>query len=67
MKLFDTVREKLGDVNIIAEDLGIITPSVRKLLKQAAYPGMKVLQFAFDPTGKSEYLPQNYTTQFCDA
>ena len=65
MKLFDTVREKLGDVNIIAEDLGIITPSVRKLLKQAAYPGMKVLQFAFDPTGKSEYLPQNYTSQNC--
>ena len=65
MKLFDTVREKLGDVNIIAEDLGIITPSVKKLLKQAAYPGMKVLQFAFDPTGKSEYLPQNYTSQNC--
>ena len=65
MKLFNTVREKLGDVNIIAEDLGIITPSVRKLLKQAAYPGMKVLQFAFDPTGKSEYLPQNYTSQNC--
>ena len=65
MKLFDTVREKLGDVNIIAEDLGIITPSVKKLLKQAAYPGMKVLQFAFDPTGKSEYLPQNYASQNC--
>ena len=65
MKLFNTVREKLGYVNIIAEDLGIITPSVKKLLKQAAYPGMKVLQFAFDPTGKSEYLPQNYTSQNC--
>lgn len=63
--LFRVIKEQTGKDGIIAEDLGIITPSVRRLLKQAAYPGMKVLQFAFDPTGKSEYLPQNYTSQNC--
>ena len=63
--LFEVIKKETGKDGIIAEDLGIITPSVRKLLKQAAYPGMKVLQFAFDPTGKSEYLPQNYTSQNC--
>ena len=63
--LFEVIKRETGKDGIIAEDLGIITPSVRKLLKQAAYPGMKVLQFAFDPTGKSEYLPQNYTSQNC--
>ena len=63
--LFNVIKRETGKGGIIAEDLGIITPSVRKLLKQAAYPGMKVLQFAFDPTGKSEYLPQNYTSQNC--
>lgn len=63
--LFRVIKEETGKDGIIAEDLGIITPSVRKLLKQAAYPGMKVLQFGFDPTGKSEYLPQNYTSQNC--
>ena len=63
--LFRVIKEQTGKDGIIAEDLGIITPSVRKLLRQAAYPGMKVLQFAFDPTGKSEYLPQNYTSQNC--
>ena len=63
--LFNVIKRETGKGGIIAEDLGIITPSVKKLLKQAAYPGMKVLQFAFDPTGKSEYLPQNYTSQNC--
>lgn len=63
--LFRVIKEKTGKDGIIAEDLGIITPSVRRLLKQAAYPGMKVLQFAFDPNGKSEYLPQNFASQNC--
>lgn len=63
--LFEVIKKETGKDGIIAEDLGIITPSVRKLLKQAAYPGMKVLQFAFDPNGKSEYLPQNYKSQNC--
>lgn len=63
--LFKVIKQETGNGGIIAEDLGIITPSVRRLLKQAAYPGMKVLQFAFSPDGKSEYLPQNYTSTNC--
>ncbi|MBR3869939.1 MAG: 4-alpha-glucanotransferase [Clostridia bacterium] len=56
MKLF----EKLGKLPIIAEDLGFITPQVRKLLKNSGFPGMKVLQFAFDTREESDYLPHNY-------
>ena len=63
--LFRVIKQETGNGGIIAEDLGIITPPVRKLLRQAAYPGMKVLQFAFDPSGDSEYLPQNYKSQNC--
>lgn len=46
MKLFDTVREKLGDVNIIAEDLGDIFDSVKKLLSDTGFPGMRVYSSA---------------------
>ncbi|WP_297521834.1 4-alpha-glucanotransferase [uncultured Clostridium sp.] len=59
-KLFKFIKKELGSVNIIAEDLGSITPEVKKLLKECNYPGMKVLQFAFDVNGDSEYLPHNY-------
>ena len=45
---------------IIAEDLGFLTDSVRRLLKQSKFPGMKVLQFAFDSREESDYLPHNY-------
>ena len=57
MDFFNAVKEKLGDLNCIAEDLGISTKRNRKLLKDAGYPGMKVLQFAFDATESSFYLP----------
>ena len=57
MDLFSTVKEKLGDVEIIAEDLGIITDSVRELVKRTGYPGMKILQFAFDESESSTFLP----------
>ena len=60
MKLFKAIKEKLGDLDIIAEDLGTITPPVRKLLKDTGYPGMKVLQFAFSPDSESEYLPHHH-------
>ena len=61
MKLFDTVREKLGDVNIIAEDLGDIFDSVKKLLSDTGFPGMRVLQFGFNSEGKdSIHLCHNY-------
>ncbi len=60
MKLFNAITEALGPVPIIAEDLGLMFDSVRELLKESGYPGMKVLQFAFDPETDSEYLPHNY-------
>ena len=45
---------------MIAEDLGLLTPSVLRLLKRTGYPGMKVLQFAFYAKDESAYLPQNH-------
>ena len=63
MELFDTLREKLGEKLVIAEDLGFMTEGVRKLVKDSGYPNMKVIQFAFNPAdigGASEYLPHNY-------
>lgn len=59
-KLFETVKKKLGNRAVIAEDLGFLTPSVLKLVKKTGYPGMKVLQFAFDSREESDYLPYNY-------
>ncbi len=60
MDLFHRVREVLGKVPIIAEDLGYLTPEVHQLLQDSGFPGMKVLQFAFDPNGESEYLPHRH-------
>lgn len=61
IELFDVLREKLGEeLPIIAEDLGYLTPSVRKLLADSGFPGMKVLEFAFDSREESDYLPHNY-------
>ncbi|NLA78888.1 MAG: 4-alpha-glucanotransferase [Erysipelothrix sp.] len=59
-KLFAQIKKELGDVNIIAEDLGLITDDVRELIHFCGYPGMKVLQFAFNPFSNSEYLPHNH-------
>ena len=59
--LFKTMKEVLGKKEIIAEDLGFLTPSVLKLVKKTGYPGMKVLQFAFDSREEGDYLPHNYT------
>ena len=61
IELFNTIKEKLGDVDIIAEDLGFLTETVKQLLDDTGYPGMKVLQFAFDSREDSDYLPHNYT------
>ena len=58
--MFNTVKEKLGDVDVIAEDLGYLTESVIEMVKESGYPGMKVLQFAFDSREESDYLPHNY-------
>lgn len=58
--IFKTLNKKLGDMDIIAEDLGFLTPAVKKLVRDTGYPGMKVLQFAFDSREESDYLPHNY-------
>ena len=57
----DVIRRKLPDVRIIAEDLGYLTDDVKALLRASGFPGMKVLQFAFDSREESDYLPHNYT------
>lgn len=62
MKLFKAFEREIGDnLPIIAEDLGYLTESVKKLLADTGYPGMKILQFAFDPRESGDYLPHNYT------
>jgi len=57
---FDTLKKEIGAARIIAEDLGFLTESVRDLVKQTGYPGMKVLEFAFDSSEASDYLPYHY-------
>ena len=59
MDLFRALEAALGRLPIIAEDLGDLVPSVRKLLADSTFPGMKVLQFAFGG-GDNEYLPHNH-------
>ena len=58
--LFKTVKKELNKPRIIAEDLGFLTPTVLKLVKRTGYPGMKVLEFAFDSEEDNDYLPHNY-------
>ncbi|HEX8981744.1 MAG TPA: 4-alpha-glucanotransferase [Ktedonobacterales bacterium] len=58
--LFAAIREKLGDVPFIAEDLGVITPGVRALQEALGFPGMRVLQFAFGGSPQNRDLPHNY-------
>ena len=60
---FHAVKQALGEKEIIAEDLGYVTDSVRRLVKDSSFPGMKVLEFAFDSRDSgcaSDYLPHNY-------
>lgn len=64
--LFTAVQNALGnDLPIIAEDLGVITPEVEALRDKFSFPGMKVLQFAFEDTSESTFLPHNFTTPNC--
>ena len=62
MDLFRVLEQKLGKLPIIVEDLGFLTPSVHQLLKDSGFPGMKVIQFAFDSREGSDYLPHTYPT-----
>lgn len=58
--IFDAMKKQLGEKQVIAEDLGFLTKSVIRLVKRTGYPGMKILQFAFDSREESDYLPHNY-------
>lgn len=60
ISFFRRMRECIGEKEIIAEDLGFLTDSVRDMVRRSGYPGMKVLQFAFDSRGDSDYLPYHY-------
>lgn len=60
IEIFNAMKSELGDQRVIAEDLGFLTPSVLALVEETGYPGMKILQFAFDSREESDYLPHNY-------
>ncbi len=65
-ELFNAIKNNLGEsLPIIAEDLGIITPEVTALREHFGFPGMKVLQFAFESVGESDYLPHRYQNPLC--
>ena len=59
-ELFTAIRSALGEIPIIAEDLGVITPDVEKLRDDFGFPGMRILQFAFSSDTKNVDLPHNY-------
>ena len=59
-ELFAAIRDKLGELPIIAEDLGVITPDVEKLRDGFGFPGMRILQFAFSSDQNNTDLPHNY-------
>ena len=63
--LWKAAKDKFGEMRVIAEDLGNITPAVERLLKRTGFPGMKVLQFGFDSGPDNPYLPHNFTTSNC--
>ena len=60
MSLFKAVKAALGDVPIITEDLGAFGDDVVKLLKDSGFPGMRIIQFGFDPNDNATHLPHNY-------
>ncbi len=59
-KLFKSLIKHLGDVPILAEDLGVITPEVEALRDKFNFPGMKILQFAFGTDMETKFLPHNF-------
>lgn len=61
IEFFHKMKEAIGDFPIVAEDLGLLTPGVIQLLADSGYPGMKVLEFAFDSGEENDYLPSKYT------
>ena len=60
MDIFRALENALGEMDVIAEDLGFLTDSVREMVTESGYPGMKVLHFAFDSGSGNEYLPHRH-------
>lgn len=60
LELFHILNSRIQSLEVIAEDLGFLTESVLEMVKQSGFPGMKVLQFAFDESESSCYLPYKY-------
>lgn len=58
--LLEHLRQELGGLPFVAEDLGVITPEVERLRRRFDLPGMRILQFAFGDTGSNPYLPHNH-------
>jgi len=65
LAFFKHLRAVLGELDLIAEDLGIITPAVEKLRTRSGLPGMKVLQFSFDGDSRNSHLPHTYRDSGC--
>lgn len=65
IEFFNSLKRDLGDLNIIVEDLGVASESLDKLLEDTGFPGMKVLQFAFNYDKNNFHLPNNYKTSNC--
>ena len=61
MDLFHALRKALGEQAVIAEDLGYVTESVKKLVEDSGFPGMKLLEFAFDSRESGDYRPDTWT------
>ena len=62
LDFMNTVKRELPEIKLIAEDLGFLTQEVLDLRDESGFPGMKVLEFAFDSREPSEYLPHTYTS-----
>jgi 4-alpha-glucanotransferase len=63
-EMIKAVLDALGDLNIIAEDLGVITPDVVELRERFGFPGMKIIQFAFDSGEENDFMPHTYERNF---
>lgn len=61
-KLTDVIDQSIGNAKIIAEDLGVSMEEVKQVLDAAGYPGMKIIEFAFDSDAANEHLPHNYSS-----
>ena len=61
-EMFEAVTRELGELPLIAEDLGVITPDVEELRDEFGFPGMRILQFAFSGDAKNHDLPHNYVS-----